>query len=119
MKRMLVLNVLAVATLLLGGLAPATAQAEEKPVREVEIVVEGGYHPSKVAAKAGERLRLKFVRKEYSGCTKEVVFPTLGLRKQLPVNEAVMVDLPALEGEIPFHCGMKMIRGSIQVEASR
>jgi plastocyanin domain-containing protein len=60
------------------------------------------------------------VRKDYSPCTREVVFPSLDIRRELPVNEPVFIDLPALPaGEIEFHCGMNMIRGTIVVEARR
>ena len=40
--------------------------------------------PDKIAAIEGERLRLKLVRHESGDCTKEVVFPGLGIRKELP-----------------------------------
>lgn len=109
-------------TLMLGAfiplVAPATARAET-PVREIEIVVDGGYQPAKVAVKVGERVRLKFVRKEYTGCTREVVIPALELRRELPPNKPVLVDLPALSpGEYEFRCGMNMVRGAITVVAS-
>lgn len=101
-----------------ASLFTPAAWAEDKPSpREVEIVVKGGYQPNLVKVTQGERVRLKFVRREYAGCTKEVVFPTLGIKKTLPTDKPVLIDLPALEpGEVPFHCGMKMIKGTVQVE---
>jgi plastocyanin domain-containing protein len=101
-----------------AALSPAAAQ--EAPAREVEIIVDGGYRPDLVTARAGERLRLKFVRHEDGSCTREVVFPTLDIRKELPPHQPVFVDLPALAaGEYEFRCGMKMIRGRIVVEPAR
>lgn len=93
------------------------AEAQEAPA-PIEIVVEGGYRPDRVVVKEGEPVVLRFLRKDWSGCTLEVVFPTLELRRQLPTNEPVLVDLgrPAA-GEIPFHCGMDMIHGTVVVEA--
>lgn len=86
------------------------------PVRTVEIVVRGGYHPDRVVAKADEPLSLRFVRKEYTGCTLEVVFPTLGIRRTLPPDEPVLIDLGKLPaGEVPFHCGMNMVHGVVVV----
>jgi plastocyanin domain-containing protein len=42
--------------------------------------------------------------------------PALDLRKELPPNKPVLVDLPALApGEYEFRCGMNMVRGSITV----
>lgn len=111
-----------VAAALLGGaLAPTGAAAQEAPqapVREVEVVVDGGYAPSRIELRAGERVRLRFVRRDYGGCTREVVFPTLNLRRELPTGQPVTVDLPALPvGETPFQCGMNMLRGSVVVVA--
>ncbi len=101
-----------------ASFSPAAAQ--EAPVREVEVIVDGGYRPDQITARAGERLRLKFVRHEDGSCTREVVFPTLDIRKDLPPHQPVFVDLPALAaGEYEFRCGMKMIRGRIVVEPAR
>lgn len=106
------------------GLAPgmmpaaARAQAPAGAVREVEVV-DGGYRPARVEVAAGERVRLRFVRRDYGGCTREVVFPTLGLRRELPTGRPVTVDLPALPaGETPFECGMGMVRGTVVVRAA-
>jgi plastocyanin domain-containing protein len=110
--------------LMLGAFIPliapaSTTLAQDAPVREVEVVVEGGYQPAKITVKAGERVRLKFVRKEYTGCTRELVIPALELRRELPPNKPVLVDLPALTpGEYEFRCGMNMVRGAITVVAS-
>jgi plastocyanin domain-containing protein len=96
------------------------AHAEEAKAREIEVVVDHGYQPSRVVIQQGERVRLKFVRKDYSPCTREVVFPSLDIRRELPVNEPVFIDLPVLApGEIELHCGMNMVRGTIVVEARK
>lgn len=108
----------------LVALAPSV-QAEQTPAtapapRVVEIKVAGGYHPDRVTVPAGEPVRLAFTRTEYSGCTLEVVFPTLGVRAKLPTNQRVEIDLgPLPAGEIPFHCGMNMVRGTLIVEAKQ
>ena len=110
--------------LILGAFVPLTAHVraasgQDALVREVELIVEGGYQPAKIIVKAGERVRLKFVRKEYTGCTRELVIPALELRRELPPNKPVLVDLPALSpGEYEFRCGMNMVRGAITVVAS-
>jgi plastocyanin domain-containing protein len=83
----------------------------------VAIEVAGAYKPDRVEVKAGEPVRLVFTRTTWDGCTREVVFPTLGIRKDLPVNKPTPVDLPALApGEYAFHCGMKMIHGTLVVK---
>jgi plastocyanin domain-containing protein len=103
----------------LGITSAARAQSHEHAaVREIEIVVEGGYKPNRIEIKEGEHVRLKFIRKEYSACTREVVFAKLGIRRELPPNQPVVIDLPALSaGEYEFKCGMNMVRGTLVVSA--
>ena len=68
------------------------------------------------AAVLSEHVQLKFVRKDSSDCTREVVFPALDIRRDLPYDQPVVVHLPALKpGEYEFRCGMNMIRGKIVV----
>lgn len=95
---------------------PARADGSHHDVREVEITVQGGYKPDRIEVVEGQKVQLKFVRKESSGCTREVVFPALGIRKELPQNEPVFIELPTLQvGEYGFECGMKMLKGKIVV----
>jgi plastocyanin domain-containing protein len=102
---------------------PAQAAAEEASsatqaeVRVIELTVQGTYQPDRIVVQEGERVQLRVTRKEYNGCTLEIVFPTLGIRRTLPTNETVVIDLgTVVAGEIPFHCGMKMIHGTVVVE---
>jgi hypothetical protein len=101
------------------AVAPTAAGAQTtEAVREVEVVVDNGYQPSRIEVRPGERVRLRFIRRDYGGCTREVVFPTLNLRRELPTDQPVVIDLPVLPvGETTFQCGMNMLRGSIVVAA--
>lgn len=99
---------------------PSSARAEggQQQVREIRIVVDGGYEPNRVEIVQGERVQLKFVRNEAGDCTREVVFPALGIRKELPEGKPVVIQLPALApGEYEFKCGMNMIKGKLVVRA--
>jgi plastocyanin domain-containing protein len=94
----------------------ARAESSQHEVREIEITVQGGYKPDRIEVVEGQQVELKFVRKESSGCSREVVFPTLGIRKELPQNEPVVIRLPPLKaGEYGFECGMKMLKGKLVV----
>lgn len=97
--------------------APEVAPAEAAPAAHVvEIKVQGGYRPDRVEVPAGVPVVIRFVRTEYAGCTREVVFPSLGLRHALPTDQPVEVALGVLEpGEIAFHCAMNMFRGTVVV----
>jgi plastocyanin domain-containing protein len=84
--------------------------------REIEIVVKGGYRPARIELARGERVALEFIRKESSGCSREVVFPDLGIRRELPEGVRVGIELPELEaGSYRFQCGMDMIHGEVTV----
>ncbi len=95
---------------------PTLAGAQNDETREIEIIVDGGYRPDRITVREGERVRVYFVRHEYSSCTREVVFPTLGIRRELPPHQPVVIELPPLRaGEHEFRCGMNMIHGTIVV----
>lgn len=102
-----------------GGAAEVLAEeVPKKEVREVEVIVEGAYKPNKITVPAGEPVRIRFLRKDYTPCTKEVVFPALNIRRELPTNQPVVVELgPLAPGEYEFKCGMNMVRGSLVVKA--
>lgn len=96
--------------------APASGVAPALPARTLEVTVERGYRPGRLTARAGEPVRVTFLRNETSACSKEVVFPGLGIRRSLPAGEKVSVDLPPLPpGVVPFTCGMGMLKGGIEV----
>ncbi len=99
--------------------APASVQFA-KPgkngIATVPILVKGKYLPEEIHVKVGEKVRLDFFRDEDADCTNEVVFEGLQLRKRLPAREHTIVELtPSSAGEIPFACGMGMIRGKLIV----
>jgi plastocyanin domain-containing protein len=46
-----------------------------------------------------------------------VVFPSLGIRRALPLNEPVAIDFtPARGGDVAFTCGMQMLHGTVVVQ---
>jgi plastocyanin domain-containing protein len=50
-------------------------------------------------------------------CAKEVVFPEFGIKRELPLNQSIVVTLnPKKNGEFRFTCGMNMMRGSLVVQ---
>lgn len=98
---------------------PSTESAAEVPVpRRMEVEVGAtGYTPPSVNAVAGEPLALVFRRTTDDGCGDELLFPDRDIRRDLPLNEDVIVELTPKYGEaIRFTCGMDMYRGSIVVQ---
>lgn len=84
---------------------------------EVLIIVDGGYAPATIRARAGVPLKLVFDRKDNSACSEEVVFPDFGVRKFLPTGEKTTIEItPPKAGRYEFMCGMSMLRGTLIAE---
>lgn len=99
-----------------GGAATMTTAADG--TREMKITVsEKGYDPAALSAPAGQKVRLTFTRVSDEGCGQQVAFPSLNIKKDLPLNKPVSVDLtmPA-SGNLGFTCGMGMYKGSVVVQ---
>jgi plastocyanin domain-containing protein len=77
-------------------------------------VNEQGFEPATVAVRAGRPARLTFIRTTDKTCATEVVFPSLNIKRALPLNQPVQIELtPTKSGEIAFACGMNMLRGAV------
>jgi hypothetical protein len=75
-----------------------------------------GFDPAVIPAKAGQPLKLAFFRPNAANCAREVVFPDLGIRRELPPGQTVVVDItPPKSGPLVFECGMKMLKGQLIV----
>jgi plastocyanin domain-containing protein len=101
----------------LGRHGPAVATtAGDRGLQEITITVDGGYAPARIRVSAGRPLRLTFHRTDPSGCVAQVLFPDFQRTLDLPLNARTSLELPAMQpGVYPFHCGMNMVRGSLEV----
>ncbi|MEX2012838.1 MAG: cupredoxin domain-containing protein, partial [Candidatus Levyibacteriota bacterium] len=65
----------------------------------------------------GKTTKVNFLRKDSSGCLEEVVLSGFKIRKYLPLNQKVTVEItPQKTGEFPFSCGMNMFHGKVIVK---
>lgn len=94
-----------------------TANAE-MPSDAIKVsVTASGYEPSQISVKKGVPVRLAFTRTTAEGCGGKVVFPGLGIERDLPVGQAVLVEFtPKASGDVGFQCGMGMYRGKLVVK---
>ena len=84
---------------------------------EIDIIVEGGYKPASIVIPFGKTTKLNFFRKDPSSCLEEVVLGDFKIRKFLPINEKVTLEVtPQKKGEFGFSCGMGMFHGKIVVK---
>jgi plastocyanin domain-containing protein len=82
----------------------------------VDITVSGGYKPDIIQIPQGKTTKINFVRTDPSSCLEEVVLSPFKIRKHLPLNEKVTVEVtPQQSGEYRFECGMNMFHGKIIV----
>src|SRR3989344_6408359 len=83
----------------------------------IDILVEGGYSPEVISVVRGRTTRLNFFRKDPSSCLEEVVLPDFKIRKTLPLNQKVVIEItPQKSGQYSISCGMNMYHGKIIVE---
>lgn len=91
----------------------ATIQGD---IQEITVTVDGGYEPSQIVVRAGQKVRLNFDRKDASSCLEEVRFSDLGIAQILPLNKVTPIEFtPEKPGRYEFTCGMNMFRGAIEV----
>jgi membrane fusion protein, heavy metal efflux system len=100
------------------GAQPASSGSDTAKIQSAKIVVnEQGFEPAKVSLRAGTPARLTFIRTTDKTCGTEVVFPSLNIKRAMPLNEPVDIEFtPAKSGEIAFACGMNMFRGAVVVQ---
>jgi len=97
---------------------PSGAGTAKASAQKARITVgEQGYEPSRVTFRSGAPARLTFVRITDRTCGTTVVFPSLDIRRELPLNQPVDIEFtPDKTGEIVFVCGMNMLRGTVVVD---
>ncbi|MEY3284227.1 MAG: hypothetical protein RIR86_2240 [Acidobacteriota bacterium] len=73
-----------------------------------------GFLPAEIQVPGGVPIRLAIERLVEPNCASQIVFPALGLRRQLPLGETTTIELPPTSGgALRFSCGMGMYRGAI------
>ncbi len=111
MKNVLIILILCLTTL--------TANATDKEkIQTINLsVTEKGFVPNKMSVKPGTHVILKVTRKTDSTCATEIKISEKKIKKDLPINKEVTVDIGVLEkGKIRFACAMDMISGFLIVE---
>ncbi len=88
--------------------------------QELTILVENGvYLPERIQLPAGQPATIRFLRKDPAPCAETVVFDSLNINHELPLDQSTEINLPALSaGLYPFTCQMQMYRGELMVVAS-
>lgn len=102
--------------------SPAVARDSARPgdtkAQEVHVAVsDAGFVPQRITLRAGIPARVTFTRTSDKTCATAVVFPSLNIRRELPLKTPVTIDVtPEHTGKIAFACGMHMLSGTIVVQ---
>ncbi|MGE3680186.1 MAG: cupredoxin domain-containing protein [Bdellovibrionales bacterium] len=95
-----------------SALAFAAEKTENQTVKL--SVAEKGFEPNSIDVKPGVPVTLKVTRKTDATCATQVQIPSQKIKKDLPLNKEVSIEIGKLEkGEIRFACGMNMLEGKI------
>ena len=109
-------GILIAVVILVTGAATNAGAAKPRLQTATVKITERGFEPYILKFRRGVRTRITFVRTTDSTCATEVVFPELGIKRYLPLNQPVAVTLtPRKKGELSFTCGMNMMRGKLIV----
>lgn len=95
------------------------AAAVEKPKAQVITlqVTEKGFEPGTLSVSPGTPVILQVRRKTDDTCAKAIKISSRKIKKDLPLNKVVSIDLGTLEkGSITFACGMDMMTGHLIVQ---
>ena len=121
MKRILLVVLLIVC----AGCEKPRASQETTPspvassgVQEVAITVtDAGFVPAEVKVDKDRPIRLTVTRKTDATCAREMIFKEVAVKQDLPLDQAVTVDLPAQpSGTLHYACSMDMIKGTVVVQ---
>ncbi len=97
-----------------SSLSIYAAESKKAETVKTEVsVTENGFEPSTITVKPGSNVILNITRKTDSTCATQVQVPSKKIKKDLPLNKMVSVDIGTVKnGEIAFGCGMNMMVGA-------
>lgn len=95
---------------------PVRAYLDSDGHQMIDVIIDRGYQPAVILARAGLPLRLVFRRDDHDACSERVVFSSPHLDRRLAATGPTTVEIPAQPpGEVRFTCGMGRYRGRIEL----
>lgn len=103
----------AVATASLAGASLWAQGGARDGVVSIEVN-DRGFSPSSVDIAPGEPVELEFTRTTEETCASSVVFPELGVTRELALNQPVRIAVPAEQPRtLAFQCGVGNHRSAV------
>ena len=116
-RNCLVMGLIAVIICATAFALPLTAKPRPRVQKFTVKITERGFEPVSLTLRRGVQARITFLRTTDQTCAKEIVLRDFGIRRDLPLNQPVVVKLaPNKKGEFDFTCGMNMMRGKLIVQ---
>lgn len=118
MKNVHVVSLVLGSLLALGACGKGSKSPPVDPNQPIQVAVTSkGFEPKSIKAHVGQPVKLVVTRKVERTCATEIVIKDFQIEKELPLNQAVAVELvPTKAGPIRFACAMDMIAGEIVVD---
>jgi sulfite exporter TauE/SafE/copper chaperone CopZ len=91
--------------------SPRDSAPVEQNIQTVEMEVDWTFSPSEFVVKKGIPVEWNIYGKNLTGCSNEVIIPSLGIRKKLQPGPNKVEFTPQKAGILPFSCWMGMLRG--------
>jgi len=116
-RNCLVMGLIAVILCATTFALPSTVGARPRVQRFTVKITQRGFEPVSLRLRRGVQARITFLRITEQTCATEIVLRDFGVRRDLPLNQPVVVTLtPSKKGEFSFTCGMNMMRGKLIVQ---
>ncbi len=96
------------------GNSPETDTAADEGTITIQVL-NNGYAPNVVYAKAGTPLKMRLVSKGVYSCALAFVIPSLGVQEMLEPTGELWIDIPPQKkgARMPFSCSMGMYTGVV------
>jgi plastocyanin domain-containing protein len=100
--------------LAIGMVLVIKAEAKKESAKEAQVieltVTPNGFEPKSIDVDQSKPVTLKVTRTTDSTCARDIQIPIKKVKKDLPLNQAVTIELGKLKkGDVPFGCGMNMM----------
>lgn len=77
----------------------------------------GGFAPAQFQIEANRPTTLAITRDRRPNCANRIVIPALGISRDLPLGQTIIIELPAMKAaELSLTCGMGMYKGLIVIQ---
>ena len=85
------------------------------PINALQLKINAnGFAPAILKIQANKATKIAVTRDSRPNCGNKIVIPSLGISRELPLGQTVVIELPAQPaGEFHFTCGMGMYKGAI------